>query len=149
MSSEVLGIKEIMKTIPHRYPMLLIDRIEELVTLQSAVGVKNLTINEAFFQGHFPENPVMPGVLMVEAMAQTAAVLVVKSIDIDPSLFSVLFTSISDVKFRKQAVPGDVLKIHVNIVKHKLNIWFCEGKIFVDNDLICEAKFSAQMKKEN
>jgi 3-hydroxyacyl-[acyl-carrier-protein] dehydratase len=134
-----------MDLIPHRYPFLLIDKAENFVKNESIVGIKNVTINEPFFQGHFPNNPVMPGVLIIEAMAQTAGVLVAKSLDAEPNTKGVLFTTIENVKFRKSVLPGDVLEMRVNIVNHKLSIWICEGTAYVDGKKVAEAKISAMI----
>ena len=141
----VIELKEIMDLIPHRYPFLLVDKVEEFVKNESAVGVKNITMNEPHFQGHFPNNPVMPGVLIVEAMAQTAGVLVAKSLEAEPNTKGVLFTTIENVKFRKSVVPGDILKMHVKIITHKMSIWVCEGIAYVNDKKVAEAKFSAMV----
>lgn len=138
-------LNEIMELIPHRYPFLLIDRVEDFVKNEGATGIKNLTFNEPFFQGHFPNNPIVPGVLMIEAMAQTAGVLVAKSLGAEPGSKSVLFTSIENAKFRKSAVPGDTLKMKVKVLSSKMNIWFCEGTAYVNDKKIVEAKFSAMI----
>lgn len=138
-----INLKEIMELIPHRYPFLLVDKIKEFVLGDSCIGIKNVSANEHFFQGHFPNNPVMPGVLIIEAMAQTAGVLVAKSLNASAGSKSVLFTGIDSVKFRRQVVPGDILEMHVKIINNKMNIWFCEGIAFVDGKKVVEAKFSA------
>lgn len=145
MENITIELKEIMELIPHRYPFLLVDRVEDFVKYNSAVGIKNVSINEPYFQGHFPENPVMPGVLIIEAMAQTAGVLVAKSIDAEPNTKGVLFTTIESAKFRKSVVPGDILKMHVKIITHKMNIWVCEGIGYVNDKKVTEAKFSAMV----
>ena len=141
----VIELKEIMELIPHRYPFLLVDRVEEFIKNESAIGVKNITMNEPYFQGHFPNNPVMPGVLIIEAMAQTASVLVAKSLKAEPNTKGVLFTTIENAKFRKSVVPGDILKMHVKIITHKMNIWVCEGIGYVNDKKAVEAKFSAMV----
>ena len=140
-----IDIKEIMDLIPHRYPFLLVDKVEEFIKNDSAIGIKCVTINEPFFQGHFPNNPVMPGVLIIEAMAQTAGILVAKSLDAEPGSKGVLFTTIDNVKFRKSVKPGDILKMHIKIVNHKLNIWICDGIVYVNDKKVAEAKFSAML----
>ena len=138
-----INLTEIMQLIPHRYPFLLVDKIKDFVPGESCIGIKNVTMNEHFFQGHFPNNPVMPGVLIIEAIAQTSGVLVAKSLNAEPGSKSVLFTGIDSAKFRKQVIPGDVLEMHVRIVNNKMNIWFCEGVAFVDGKKVVEVKFSA------
>ena len=144
-----ISLKEIMEFIPHRYPFLLVDKIKDVVPGESCIGIKNVTMNEYFFQGHFPGNPVMPGVLIIEAMAQTAGVLVAKSLDARPGGKGVLFTGIESVKFRKQVIPGDVIEMHVKILNNKMSIWFCEGTAFVDGKKVVEAKFSALLTDMN
>lgn len=143
MSNDIITIDEISKLIPHRYPFLLIDKVIDYKKMDSCIGIKNVTINENFFQGHFPNNPVMPGVLIIEAMAQTGAVLVAKSINAQPYKNSVLFTGIESVKFRKSVLPGDRLELHLKILKNKMNIWFLEGIGFVDGEKVIDIKFSA------
>lgn len=146
MTSEIIGIKEIMELIPHRYPFLLVDRIIELNKGENATGVKNVTMNEEFFQGHFPGEPVMPGVLQIEALAQTACVLVIKSLgEKAPKNPGILFTTISNVKFRKPVVPGDQLHLQVRIVKSKLSIYVIEACGLVDGQKVIEADFSAML----
>lgn len=143
--ADVLNLKEIMELIPHRYPFLLVEKIKDFKPKESCVGVKAVSINEYFFQGHFPNNPVMPGVLIVEAMAQTAAILVAKSLNAQPGNTNVLFTGIENVKFRKSVIPGDLLEMHVKIINNKMNIWFCEGIAYVDGKQIVTATFSAMI----
>lgn len=147
MSEEIgiISLNEIHELIPHRYPFLLIDKVKDYKKMESCVGIKNLTFNEFFFQGHFPNNPIMPGVLIVEAMAQTSAVLVSKSLDAEPYSRSVLFTGIENAKFKKSVIPGDTLELHVKIINRKMNIWFIEGIGIVDGKKVVEAKFSAML----
>ena len=140
---EIITIKEIKELMPHRYPFLLIDKIKNYKKMDSCTGVKNVTINEQFFQGHFPDFPVLPGVLIIEAMAQTSAILVAKSLDVQPNSKSVLFTGIENVKFRKSVFPGDTLELNVKILGSKMNIWFVEGVGMVDGKKVIDAKFSA------
>jgi 3-hydroxyacyl-[acyl-carrier-protein] dehydratase len=127
-----ISINEIMDLIPHRYPFLLVDKVINFEKGKSATGIKNVTMNEQFFTGHFPGNPVMPGVLIIEALAQTSGVLVAKSLDAKPGEKTVLFTTINNVKFRKPVLPGDRLELNVKIVKNKMNIWVLKGEAFVD-----------------
>ena len=142
-----ININEIMDLIPHRYPFLLVDKVIEYKEMDSCVGIKNVTMNDNFFQGHFPNNPVMPGVLMIEAMAQTGAILVSKSIKAEPGETGVLFTSIDNVKFRKSVLPGDRFELHIKIVGNKMSIWFLEGTGIVDGKKVVEAKFSAMLTR--
>ncbi|MDG1859591.1 MAG: 3-hydroxyacyl-ACP dehydratase FabZ [Emcibacteraceae bacterium] len=139
---DIIRIKEL---IPHRYPMLLVDKLCEIYLGESAIGKKCVTINEPFFQGHFPEKPVMPGVLIVEAMAQSAAALVMLSLDEEAEGKLVYFMSIDAVKFRKPVVPGDMLELHVVKVQSRRNIWKFSGKGIVDGKVVAEASFKAMI----
>lgn len=141
--NDVINLEEIQQLIPHRYPFLLVDKVINYKKMESCTGIKNVTINENFFQGHFPNNPVMPGVLIIEAMAQTSAVLVAKSLDAEPNTKGVLFTGIQEAKFRKSVVPGDRLELNVRILNNKMNIWFLEGTGIVDGKKVIDVKFSA------
>ncbi len=149
MSEEIISLKEIKELIPHRYPFLLIDKVKNFKKMDSCTGIKNITINENFFQGHFPNYPVMPGVLIIEAMAQTSAVLVSKSLEVEPFSKSVLFAGIENAKFRKSVFPGDVLELNVKILGNKMNIWFIEGVATVEGKKVAEAKFSAVLTENN
>ena len=142
-ANDVINLEEIQQLIPHRYPFLLVDKVINYKKMESCTGIKNVTINENFFQGHFPNNPVMPGVLIIEAMAQTSAVLVAKSLDAEPNTKGVLFTGIQEAKFRKSVVPGDRLELNVRILNNKMNIWFLEGIGIVDGKKVIDVKFSA------
>jgi 3-hydroxyacyl-[acyl-carrier-protein] dehydratase len=144
-----LDIKEISKLLPHRYPFLLIDRIVEITPGESAVAKKNVTRNEEFFNGHFPEEPIMPGVLIIEAMAQAAATLMTSTID-DAQDKLVYFMSIEDAKFRTPVIPGDTLYLHVKLNKKRGNVWKVSGEALVDDKLVSEATFTAMVvdKKE-
>ena len=145
METEQIDIIKIMQRIPHRYPFLLVDRILKFEQHESAVGLKNVTMNEPFFQGHFPGAPVMPGVLIVEAMAQTAGVLVVHSMD-DPETDKIVyFMTIDNARFRKPVTPGDTLHIHGNKIQSRRNVWKFEGKAMVGDQLHAEATFSAMI----
>ena len=142
----VADIQKIMACIPHRYPFLLVDRVIEMDGDDSCIGIKNVTVNEPQFTGHFPERPVFPGVLMIEAMAQTAGVLVVASRGPDePAVNTVLFTTIDKAKFRKPVVPGDSLRFHLTKLARKRNIWFYRGEAKVDGVLVAEAEISAMV----
>ena len=131
--------------IPHRYPFLLIDRVEQIRTNESAVGVKNVTNNEPFFQGHFPEKPIMPGVMVVEAMAQTAGVLVVETLEIIDQDLLVYFMTLDKTRFRKLVVPGDVLELHVRILRGRGKIWKFWGEGIVRDQIVAEAEYSAMI----
>jgi 3-hydroxyacyl-[acyl-carrier-protein] dehydratase len=141
----VIDIEKIVEMIPHRYPFLMIDRVTDLVPEVSAVGHKNVTINEPHFQGHFPGKPVMPGVLIVEAMAQTAAVLVVHSIGGGTEGKLVYFMSVENAKFRYPVQPGDVLQINVTTKQHRKTVWKFEGIARVDGQVVAEAIFTAMI----
>lgn len=145
MTNAVADIRRIMEMIPHRYPFLLIDRLIEAVPNESAIGLKNVTINENFFQGHFPGAPVMPGVLIIEAMAQTSAALVVHSAGSALQGKLVYFMAIDEAKFRKPVTPGDTLLIHVKKEQNRRNVWKfrCEAKV---GDAVCaEALITAMI----
>ncbi len=139
-------IYEIMQLLPHSYPFLLVDRIVEYEPSKKIVGIKNVTFNEPFFTGHFPGKPIMPGVLIIEAMAQAGGVLAFKSFPEKKG--SVFFTGIDNARFRKPVIPGDQLKLVVEVIKHRREIWLFEGKAFVDDDLVAEAKIMAMLKQE-
>lgn len=140
MNENVVYIEEIKKLLPHEYPMLLIDRVESLEPDKRAVGIKNVTINEQFFQGHFREMALMPGVLISESMAQTAGVLIKKTIPDQCRL--VFFSTIENMKFRKPVIPGDTLKIHVEKERAKSGLWKFSGRCFVGDALVAEGLFS-------
>ena len=142
---EVVDISRIMAMIPHRYPMLLIDRVVDVVAGSSARGIKNVTINEPYFQGHFPNLPVMPGVLIVEAMAQTAAILVVHSLGAEAEGRHVYFVSIDDCRFRRPVRPGDVMYIDVEKLQARRNVWRFSGTVLVGGQRGAEAKFAAMI----
>jgi 3-hydroxyacyl-[acyl-carrier-protein] dehydratase len=142
---ETVDVARIMRAIPHRYPFLLIDRVLEMVLNRSAIGVKNVTINEPFFEGHFPGHPVMPGVLIIEAMAQTAAVLVVETIGPDAAGKVVYFMSIEGAKFRRPVVPGDQLRIHIVKERSRGNVWKFHAVARVDGISVAEATYAAMI----
>ena len=138
----VMDCTEIQNILPHRYPFVLVDKITELIPGESIVGIKNVTINEPFFQGHFPNYPVMPGVLILEAMGQTGAILVRSSPEADnEKLF--FFVGANNVKWRKQVVPGDTLRIHMHSLKKKRMLWMMTGEITVDGQIVASADVSA------
>jgi 3-hydroxyacyl-[acyl-carrier-protein] dehydratase len=138
-------INAIKRMIPHRYPFLLIDRVVNIEINRSAVGVKNVTVNEPHFQGHFPVLPVMPGVLIIEAMAQTSAVLVVETLDLVDKDLLVYFMSIDTAKFRRVVVPGDTLELHVAVMRGRGKIWKFRGEARVGDSLCAEAEFAAMI----
>ncbi len=142
----MIDINEIMQLMPHAYPFLLVDRILEYEPAKRIVGLKNVTFNEPFFTGHFPQKPIMPGVLIVEAMAQTGGMLAFKSFP--EKRGSVFFTGIDNTRFRKPVIPGDQLKLVVEVLKHRREIWLFEGKAFVDDEVVAEAKIMAMLKQE-
>ncbi|MBT4740928.1 MAG: 3-hydroxyacyl-ACP dehydratase FabZ [Rhodospirillaceae bacterium] len=147
-SASTIDIHRIVEMIPHRYPFLLVDRVEDVVTGESAVGVKNVTINEPFFQGHFPNRPVMPGVLIVEAMAQTAAVLVVDSLGKDAEGKLVYFMTIENARFRRPVEPGDQLRLTCTKVRQRANVWKFSGVAKVGDTVVAEATYSAMIMDE-
>ncbi|MBV9655757.1 MAG: 3-hydroxyacyl-ACP dehydratase FabZ [Acetobacteraceae bacterium] len=144
-AADVVDIRRVMHAIPHRYPFLLIDRVVEIVRNESAVGVKNVSINEPFFQGHFPNHPVMPGVLIIESMAQTAAVLVVETLGPEAAGKVVYFMSIEGAKFRRPVLPGDQLRIHVHKERSRGNVWKFQATARVDGVSVAEATYAAMI----
>jgi 3-hydroxyacyl-[acyl-carrier-protein] dehydratase len=142
----VIDIGRIMEMIPHRYPFLMIDRVVDVVPDRSAVGIKNVSINEYFFQGHFPGHAVMPGVLLIEAMAQTAAVLVVHTLGPDAEGKLVYFMSIENAKFRRPVVPGDQLRVHVTKERNRGPVWKLRGEVKVDGTTVADATFAAMIR---
>jgi 3-hydroxyacyl-[acyl-carrier-protein] dehydratase len=138
----MVSIKEIMDILPHRYPFLLVDRVVELEEGKRAVGIKNVTINEHFFQGHFPGNPIMPGVLIIEALAQVSGVLAFKSGITGKATY---FLSIEKAKFRKPVVPGDQLRLEVSVLRGRGSVWKFEGKAYVEDNVVAEAEFTAMV----
>jgi 3-hydroxyacyl-[acyl-carrier-protein] dehydratase len=139
----MMDIKDIQKFLPHRYPFLLVDKIIEVEPKIKAVGIKNVTINEEFFQGHFPGNPIMPGVLIIEALAQVAGVLAFRSGGSEGR--SVYFMSIEKAKFRRPVVPGDQLRLEVSILQHRGNVWKFSGNAVVEEKIAAEAEFTAMV----
>lgn len=135
----------IQRIIPHRYPFLLVDRVRDIDGTASAVGIKNVSFNEPHFQGHFPGAPIMPGVTIIEAMAQTAAVMVGVGQDLADTGFLVYFMGIEGAKFRRKVVPGDVLQMHITTKRGGGKVWKFAGRAEVDGELACEAEFTAMM----
>jgi 3-hydroxyacyl-[acyl-carrier-protein] dehydratase len=141
----MMDCREIQRILPHRFPFLLVDRIIDLKPNVKAVGIKNVTINEPFFQGHFPNYPIMPGVLIVEAMAQVAGILAFNS---GAKGNTIYFMSIEKAKFRKPVVPGDQLRFEVTILQQRSNVWKFTAEAFIENKLVAEAEFTAMVSKE-
>ena len=142
---KLVNIEKIVNMIPHRYPMLLIDKVEDLILGQSATGIKNVTANENFFTGHFPSKMVMPGVLMIESMAQTCAVLVIETLGKTAEGSLVYFMSVDGAKFRKPVIPGDVLDLKVKRLNKVKNVYKFEGKCFVNDVIHAQCIFSAMI----
>jgi 3-hydroxyacyl-[acyl-carrier-protein] dehydratase len=138
-------INGVMRMIPHRYPFLLVDRVMEIRAFVSAVGIKSVTLNEWYFQGHFPGDPIMPGVLLIEAMAQTAAVLAVAGLGPAHQGRPVYFMSIDSARFRRPVRPGDQLRVEVAVLRHKMGVWKFGGRALVDTQLAAEADFNAKI----
>ncbi|MBU9696369.1 3-hydroxyacyl-ACP dehydratase FabZ [Rhodobacteraceae bacterium HSP-20] len=133
----------IQRIIPHRYPFLLVDKVRDIVLNESCVGIKNVTINEPQFTGHFPGMPIFPGVMIIEAMAQTSGILVGLSMDLVDKQAKVFFMGVDGVKFRRKVVPGDVLELHVKALRGGGRVWKFEGRAMVEGELACEATFMA------
>jgi 3-hydroxyacyl-[acyl-carrier-protein] dehydratase len=142
---EAYDIERLLKCLPHRYPFLLVDRIIDAKGDESCIGIKNVSVNEPQFQGHFPERPVMPGVLMIEGMAQTAGALCINAVagGITPPL--VYFMTIEKAKFRKPVLPGDRIEYHMKKLNQRRAIWWYSGRALVDGTLVCEAEISAML----
>ena len=146
---EEIKIGEILKLLPHRYPFLLVDKLKNVVPGESGIGIKNVTMNENYFQGHFPENPVMPGVLQIEAMAQTAGIIVLTAFpEEERGGNSVYFMTVDEVKFRKPILPGDVIEFYVKKEQAVRNVFKFRGEAKVDGKLVSQATFSAMVFKK-
>ncbi len=141
----VIDIGRIQQLLPHRYPFLMIDKVVDVVPGETATGIKNVTINEPFFVGHFPQRPVMPGVLIIESMAQTAAVLVMHTMGAVAEGKVVYFMTIDNARFRRPVVPGDVLHVHVKKERSRGNVWKFRGEVKVEGALAAEAEYSAMI----
>jgi 3-hydroxyacyl-[acyl-carrier-protein] dehydratase len=141
----MLDIKEIMDLLPHRYPFLLVDRILEIEEGKRIVGIKNVSVNEPFFQGHFPDSPIMPAVLLIEAMAQTGGLLVLKSESKEDKIKSVLFLGIDKARFRKPVYPGDQVRFELKALQRKRSVWKFKGEAFVEETLVAEAELMAMI----
>ena len=141
----MIQINEIMGILPHGYPFLLVDRIVEFEVGKRIVGIKNVTINEPFFQGHFPGQPIMPGVLIVEAMAQTAGVLALKSMPEDLRKKPIYFIAIDKVRFRRPVIPGDQIRMEMAVSKQRKSVWGFTGKAYVEGQLAAEAELMAML----
>jgi 3-hydroxyacyl-[acyl-carrier-protein] dehydratase len=139
----MIDIKEIMELLPHRYPFLLVDKVLEMEEGKRIVSIKNVSINEPFFQGHFPEFPIMPGVLLIEAMAQTGGIMVLSSEGIEPGSKNVLFLGIDKARFRKPVYPGDQVRFELVALNVKRSIWKFKGEAFVEGTLVAEAELMA------
>jgi 3-hydroxyacyl-[acyl-carrier-protein] dehydratase len=151
MSEESLGaadIREILRLLPHRYPFLLIDRVIEIRGDEHGIGIKNVTMNEPQFVGHFPDNPVMPGVLVIEGMAQTACVLCLRQLPPREKPRTLFFLTIDKAKFRKPAGPGDVLEYHMSKVSRRRNMWWYRGEAKVGDALVAEAVLGAYLSED-
>lgn len=147
VAEQVIDIHGIQRMIPHRYPFLMIDRVTNLVLDTRATGIKNVTINEPYFAGHFPTHPIMPGVLIIEAMAQTAAVLVVATLGPERQGNLVYFMSVDSARFRKPVVPGDTLLVHVEKERQRGNVWRFSGKAEVAGVPVAEATYAAMIRE--
>lgn len=145
--SNIIEPAELLQLLPHRYPFLLVDRIIDVDADLSCIGIKNVTFNEPFFQGHFPSRPVMPGVLMIEGMAQTAGAICSRSINLvnAPNVF---FLTVDKAKFRKPVLPGDTIEYHMNQIRKRRTMWWFKGEAKVRGELVCEAEVGAMIVED-
>ena len=142
-----MNIEEIMQCLPHRYPFLLVDKVLEIEVNKSILAVKNVTINEPFFQGHFPIKPVMPGVLIIESMAQAAGILAYKSTDLEPHAALFYLASIGELRFKKMIVPGDQLNLHIEVLKRRRNLWKFACEALVGGEVVCANEMTCMQGK--
>ena len=147
-NSRNIGIEQIIQMLPHRYPFLMIDRVTEIIPDKSAIGIKNVTINEPYFQGHFPNKPIMPGVLIIEAMAQTAAVFVIDGLKESADNRDVYFLSIDSARFRKPVTPGDTMILKIFKKQSRGNVCKFNGEAYVEENLVAESTFSAMIENQ-
>ena len=147
-NSNYIEIEQIIEMIPHRYPFLMIDRVVEIVPDKSAIGIKNVTINEPYFNGHFPNKPIMPGVLIIEAMAQTAAIFVIDGLKEGADNKAVYFMSIDSARFRMPVTPGDMMKLKIFKRHSRGNVWKFDGEAYVEENLVAESTFSAMIANQ-
>ena len=140
-----LDVRRVMAALPHRYPMLLVDRVEQIIPDQSITAIKAVSMNEGFFQGHFPGRPIMPGVLIVEALAQAGAVLMSKSLEVDTEGKTIFFMSVDNCRFRQPVRPGDVLKLHVEVLRARSKLFKFKGEAFVGGKAAAECEFAAML----
>lgn len=145
--SNVLTIEEITNYLPHRYPFLLVDRVLDYVPGESIKAIKNVSMNEHFFQGHFPVKPVMPGVLIIEALAQAAGILAYKSTDWEPDSSLFYLASIEDTRFKKMVTPGDRLELNIEVLKRRSSLWKFKGEAIVDGEVVCSTKMTSMEGK--
>ena len=143
ITQEIIDCDEVVKRIPHRYPFLLVDKCQNYVEGKSIVGIKCVTFNEPFFVGHFPNRPIMPGVLIIEAMAQTSAVLMSKTLDVDLEKAGIMFMSVDNAKFRRPVRPGDLLTMKIDVTMARRSIFKFKGQALVEGELACEAEWAA------
>ena len=145
MSEPIINIDKIIKLLPHRYPLLLVDRVIELEPEKKIVAVKNVTFNEPHFTGHFPDHPIMPGVLIIEALAQAGALMVTSAPDFVPEDKLVYFMAIDNAKFRRPVTPGDVLELHVEAIQNRKSVWKLDAKAVVNGKKVAEAELTAMI----
>lgn len=139
---------ELLKLLPHRYPFLLVDRIIEVNADESCIGIKNVTFNEPFFQGHFPNRPVLPGVLMIEGMAQTAGAICSRSVGYETAPPNVFFLTVDKAKFRKPVLPGDTIEYHMKLIRKRRTMWWFQGDARVRGVTVCEAEVGAMIVED-